>query len=102
MRFQKKVILPILAVSVVVLSGLLYYRFVYKVQFGLLGVQTLPEGAAVYVDGDLKGETPVEFELKEGEYDLLLKRDGYDDIEDRVVVTREISDIRGYAMEQAE
>jgi hypothetical protein len=42
-----------------------------------LHVTTCPAEAHVYLDGPLKGEAPMEFDVKPGEHNLSLTKDGY-------------------------
>ena len=45
---------------------------------GILSVRSSPDSAQVYVDGELKGNTPLElYNLPVGKYDVAVKKEGY-------------------------
>ena len=49
---------------------------------GMLKVSTVPEGASIYVDGELKREvTPASLKIPAGARRILLRKEGYRDIE---------------------
>ena len=49
---------------------------------GMLKVSTVPAGASVYVDGELKGEvTPANLKIPAGTRRIRLRKEGYQDIE---------------------
>ena len=51
-----------------------------SLQDGAILVESVPEGAGVYVDGELRGKTPVAVnELGEGEHQVQLRLEGYED-----------------------
>ena len=57
---------------------------------GFIKVETNPEGAEVFVDGESRGFTPVEIDgLTIGEHEILIKKSGYRSIERKVEVTDE-------------
>ncbi len=53
-------------------------------KFAFLKVSTIPKGAQIYIDGALKGTTPLTVKLGLGTYRVRLTREGYRDIESRV------------------
>ncbi len=51
-----------------------------------LDIQSEPQGAEVYVDGEIKGKTPLVLEgLKTGEHEIHIKKEGYGDWNDKVL-----------------
>ncbi len=52
-----------------------------------------PEGARLFLNGEEKGTTPLELELRPGRYLLLLTREGYESVERAIEVER-----GGYAL----
>lgn len=98
MRTKKKILIPLLIIALLFLGGLLYWQFEYKTHFALVGFQTAPEGATVIIDGEDRGVTPLTVELREGEYELFLKFDGYDSVEDQFTVVGQFDDVRGYVL----
>ncbi|MSO23809.1 MAG: PEGA domain-containing protein [Acidobacteria bacterium] len=49
---------------------------------GMLKVSTVPEGASIYVDGELKREvTPASLKISAGSRRILLRKEGYQDVE---------------------
>ena len=49
---------------------------------GMLKVSTVPAGASVYVDGELRREvTPANLKIPAGTRRILLRKEGYQDIE---------------------
>lgn len=55
---------------------------------GFLRVETEPEGAEVFVDGESRGFTPIEIDgLTIGEHEILIKKTGFRSIERKVNVT---------------
>jgi hypothetical protein len=59
-------------------------------KFGTLNVVTKPEGAAVTVDGQAAGTSPLKKELKAGNYLIAVKKEGYLDLEQQVKLDWEI------------
>jgi hypothetical protein len=49
---------------------------------GILKVSTVPGGASIYVDGELKREmTPASLKIPAGSRRILLRKEGYQDVE---------------------
>ncbi len=76
------------------------YRFRYRREQPLKGmykgyiyVTSEPEGARLFLNGEEKGTTPLELELRPGRYLLLLTREGYESVERAIEVER-----GGYAL----
>ncbi|WP_456444850.1 PEGA domain-containing protein [Oceanithermus sp.] len=61
-------------------------RLVRTVRTGTLFVDSSPQGAQVYVDGDPVGRTPVQLALDEGTHDVELRLEGYEPYRVRVQV----------------
>ncbi len=55
---------------------------------GLLRVNSIPEGARVFINGEKHGRTPLEIRLKAGEYDLKLKKKGYEPWQQEIDIQR--------------
>ncbi len=58
---------------------------------GKLSVNSVPEGADVYIDNVFKGKTPLVLTLPYGEYELLVKKAGYDSKKAKVVLNKDES-----------
>lgn len=57
------------------------------VDTGILVVESSPSNAHVYIDGKLKGETPLTlYNLPVGDYSLVVKKEGYADFENAVAI----------------
>ncbi len=52
-----------------------------------LRVETSPSGAAVYVDGQMRGETPVTLQLPEGKHALFVYKKGMLPVEQEITLT---------------
>ena len=58
------------------------------VQYGSLAVSTSPQGAQVYIDGELRGITPATIPgLPAGTHAILLKMDGFEELSTTVIIT---------------
>ncbi len=56
-------------------------------QYGAIRIETKPQKSKVYIDGELKGETPISINhIQAGHHSLSLQLDGYYSIEDSIVV----------------
>ncbi len=54
---------------------------------GVLAIESSPSGAEVYVEGKLKGSTPLDlYNFPVGSYDVLIKKEGYMDFEKRITI----------------
>ncbi|GAM09393.1 putative serine/threonine-protein kinase [Geobacter sp. OR-1] len=53
-------------------------------KFAFLKVQTVPKGASIYVNGEMKGKSPLRLKLGLGEYQVRLASPGYLDSEQTV------------------
>ncbi|NJE29442.1 PEGA domain-containing protein [Thermococcus sp. 18S1] len=49
-------------------------------------IKTTPEGASVYINDVYKGITPLSITLEEGTYDLKLKKDGYETLQETITL----------------
>ena len=55
---------------------------------GILSVKSVPSSAQVYVDGELKGDSPFTvYNIPAGTHDLVVKKEGYVDFEKKVIIT---------------
>ncbi len=61
-------------------------RLVRVARNGSLFVDSSPQGAQVYVDGELSGRTPVQLVLGEGVHDVELRLEGYEPYRARVQI----------------
>ncbi len=50
--------------------------------FGYIQIQSLPDGANVFINGEYKGVTPLSIKLKTGEFTLRLEKEGYKTIQE--------------------
>ncbi|MDD2735350.1 MAG: protein kinase [Desulfuromonadaceae bacterium] len=57
-------------------------------RFAFLKVRSVPKGAKVYIDGALKGTTPLNIKMRLGEYSMRLSNPGYHDQESRIVLDK--------------
>ena len=54
---------------------------------GALSITSSPASAEVYVDGELKGDTPLDlYNLPVGTYDIAIKKEGYNNFEKTIVI----------------
>jgi len=60
------------------------YKGKSKVKF-----DTYPQKATVYIDGKKVGETPFEIEIEKGWHEFLIKKDGYNEIKEKVLIDLE-------------
>lgn len=68
----------VMAVVVVVLAGFLIYRSLKSAPPGNLEIDSEPAGANVFVDGELRGQTPLYLESVEaGQHQLRIEKVGY-------------------------
>ena len=75
-----------------------YYARGYRLDFetfkfqpnGILVLKSEPDGASVYLNGELKGATNANLSIAPGTYDLEIKKDGYLSWYKRVVIEEEI------------
>ncbi len=52
-----------------------------------LRVTTKPLGASVYIDGELKGKTPIkDLKIEPGSYSVVIEKEGYSSVEETVLV----------------
>ena len=57
-------------------------------KFAFLKVRSTPKGAHVYINGILKGATPLNLKLGMGEYQVRLSRSGYRDSESKIKIEK--------------
>ena len=57
-------------------------------RFAFLKVRSVPKGAKVYIDGALKGTTPLNIKMRLGEYSIRLSNPGYHDQESKIVLDK--------------
>jgi hypothetical protein len=57
-------------------------------KFAFLKVRSIPKGAHVYINGSLKGDTPLNLKLGLGEYHVRLSRPGYRDSESKIKIEK--------------
>jgi len=70
----------VVAVACLVLGGILLYRATVSkapVETADLRVESVPEGAQVYVDGRFGGKTPARVKVSEGSHEVRLSMPGY-------------------------
>ena len=55
---------------------------------GILVVESYPSAAQIYVDGELKGDTPFTlYNFPVGQHEVVVKKDGYEDFKKTVTIT---------------
>jgi hypothetical protein len=96
-----KVRVFVLLITLIVVGGLGYfaslyargYRFnnkTYKFQpSGVLVIKSDPDGASIYINGDLRGATNSNLSLSPGTYDVEIKREGFTSWSKRIVIQKE-------------
>ncbi|MEP7166752.1 MAG: PEGA domain-containing protein [Candidatus Woesebacteria bacterium] len=57
---------------------------------GLLAANSFPNGASVYINGDLKTATDTTLNLEPGEYDIEIKKDGYTPWKKKIHIEKEL------------
>ena len=62
-------------------------------------INTSPEYAKLYVDGEYKGETPLEVEINKWNFDLRIEKENYETIEKNIILTQQNSE-KTYYLEQ--
>jgi len=75
-----------------------YYARGYRLDFktlkfqpnGILVIKSEPDGASVYINGDLKTATNANISLSPGVYDIEVKKDGYFNWYKRLTITKEV------------
>lgn len=65
---------------------------------GNLKLNTLPEGATIMIDGVEKGITPMNLTLDKGIHELILKKEGFDDIKDSVMINTDQNVGKNYTL----
>lgn len=85
--------LPVLAAMIVFIAGCVEQaeapseEFQEVIDTGILVVESAPSEAQVYVDGELKGQTPLTlYNFPVGTYDIAVKKGGYSDFERTISV----------------
>jgi hypothetical protein len=79
----RKLILPTLIVLLVVSFLIIVFFFVkaFTTENSQLSVDSYPKGSDVYINGELKGKTPITFKnLKFSQYEVDVKLDGYKEV----------------------
>lgn len=56
---------------------------------GILVIKSEPDGASIYIDGDLSGATNTNIKLSPGSYDIEIKKDGYLTWSKRLTIKKE-------------
>lgn len=59
-------------------------KYVALIRLNILTINSDPDGASFYLDGELKGRVPQRLALNDSEYSLKLSRDGYADWEQTI------------------
>ncbi len=60
-----------------------------QVKTGILNITSDPSGALVYVDGKMKGTTPILLEIPATEHDVVLEQQGYDSYRARIRIVQD-------------
>jgi len=95
-----RVFLFLLTILVVATFGIFisYYARGYRLYFstlrfqpnGILVIKSEPDGASVYINGDLKTATNATIPLSPGTYDVSVKKDGYLSWYKRLEIDKEV------------
>ena len=91
--------LPIVREVEAVRGETLSLRLLLTPVSGKLTVDSVPQGAAVSIDGEDMGQTPLDLALPGGTYDVEVAADGYNAVTDRLEITRQAPDVaRSYRL----
>lgn len=90
------IIVFLVAIVIICISALLIlfakgYQFSGRkvIQTALINIESDPKGAEIYVNGSLIGNSPKQIDgLDEGEYDIILKKEGYTEWQKKVTVVK--------------
>jgi len=58
-------------------------------RLNVIDITSIPRGATVYIDEELKGQTPVKVNLRSGTYTFRLEREGYENWEKSLKIIRD-------------
>ncbi len=64
-------------------------RNIEKSEFGILNIESIPTDSSIYVNGSIKGKTPLKIKLLPDTYEIKLGLQGYYDWEAQVKVNRD-------------
>ena len=79
-------IVILILVSILAFASAFFYQY-WKPKYGGLVVKTTPTGAMIYVDGKLRGATPITLSgLRSGGHQLKIGKEGYKEFVQRVTV----------------
>ena len=76
------ILYPIIAIfGVLIILLIVFLAKPTSTLTGLLKIDSDPQGAEVLINNEKKGITPISISLKEGSYEVVLKKDSYEDFE---------------------
>ncbi|NQT97751.1 MAG: PEGA domain-containing protein [Candidatus Marinimicrobia bacterium] len=70
--------------EIIIAGGQTLLKNVALIRLNILTINSDPDGASFYLDGELKGRVPQRLALNDSEYSLKLSRDGYADWEQTI------------------
>ncbi len=71
-------------------------------RFGVFSIKTSPSGASLYVNGQYYDVSPVRIKLREGEYRVKLRKKGYNDLIQKILVHKGRTNSFYYELEPVE
>ncbi|MGC9125612.1 MAG: PEGA domain-containing protein, partial [Caldisericaceae bacterium] len=83
MEKQKKLVLTTLIIILIIAFAVIGFFFVkaFTTEAGQLSIDSYPRGSDVYINGELKGKTPITLSnLKLGQYEVDVKAEGYKEV----------------------
>ncbi len=76
------ILYPIIAIfGVLAILLIVFFAKPTSTLTGLLKIDSDPQGAEVLINNEKKGITPISIPLKEGSYEIVVKKDSYEDFE---------------------
>ena len=86
----KKIALCIFLGTIIFVSGCNRKPSFAKPSFAIT-IESMPLSAVIYIDEEYKGKTPLNIELKTGEHNLILLKEGYIALKEKITVNRDDS-----------
>lgn len=82
----KSILLPVAVMMTVLFTGAAHTG---KKPTGILNISSVPSGALVFVDGKMKGTTPILLEISATEHEIMLEQQGYDTYKSKITVKKD-------------
>ena len=92
--------LVILVMSAVIAFTAAFFYQYWKPKYGSLAIKTTPSGASIYIDGKLRGVSPVTIEdLRSGAHQLKVLKEGHKDLVQQLTIMPYASENRHWSLE---